>query len=86
MALLLFNNVYLYTCIHIISKLKYRNNILGIMRTVKLTKIKNEYALIVPESISKLYNFEDKQIFHLEVKESNNMQKLLFLTYATTVK
>ena len=56
------------------------------VRTVKLTKIKNEYALIIPESIAKLYSFEDRQIFNLEVKESNNMQKLVVLTYATMAK
>jgi hypothetical protein len=56
------------------------------VRTVTLTKIKKEYALIVPESIAKLYDLEEGQIFHLEVKESNNMHKLVFLTYATTIK
>ena len=56
------------------------------MRTVRLIKIKKEYALIVPESIAKLYALEDGQIFNLEVRESDNMNKLLFLTYATTVK
>ena len=56
------------------------------MRTVKLTKIKSEYTLIVPESIAKLYSFEVGQMFNLEVKESDNMQKLVFLTYATIVK
>ena len=56
------------------------------MRTVKLTKIKNEHVLIIPESITKLYAFEVGQMFNLEVKESDNMQKLVFLTYATTVK
>ena len=56
------------------------------MRTVKLTKIKNEYVLIVPESIAKLYAFEVGQIFNLEVKNGNNTNKLVFLTYATTVK
>ena len=56
------------------------------MRTVKLTKIKNEHVLIIPESITKLYAFEVGQMFNLEVKESDNVQKLVFLTYATTVK
>ena len=56
------------------------------MRTVKLTKIKNEYALIIPESIAKLYAFEEGQIFNLEVNERDHLQKLVFLTYATTVK
>ena len=56
------------------------------MRTIKLTKIKKEYALIVPESIAKLYNFEVGQIFNLEIKETNNVLKLVILTYATTMK
>ena len=56
------------------------------VRTVKLIKIKNEYVLIVPESIVKLYALEKGQVFNLEIKESDNMQKLVFLTYATTVK
>ena len=56
------------------------------MRTIKLTKIKKEYALIVPESIAKLYNFEVGQIFNLEIKETNNMLKLVILTYATTME
>jgi len=56
------------------------------VRTVKLTKIKNEYVLIVPESIAKLYAFEMGQMFNLEVKESDNVHKLIFLTYATSVK
>jgi hypothetical protein len=56
------------------------------VRTVKLIKIKNECVLIVPESIVKLYALEKGQVFNLEIKESDNMQKLVFLTYATTVK
>ena len=56
------------------------------VRTVKLNKIKNEYVLIVPESIVKLYALEKGQVFNLEIKERDNMQKLVFLTYATTVK
>jgi len=56
------------------------------VRTVKLTKIKNEYVLIVPETIAKLYTFEEGQLFNVVVKESDNMHKLVFLTYATTVK
>jgi hypothetical protein len=56
------------------------------MRTIKLTKIKNDYLLSIPESIIKLYAFENGQIFNLEVKESNNMQKLVVLTYATMAK
>ena len=56
------------------------------MRTTKLIKIKKEYALIVPESIAKLYAFEEGQIFNLEVNERDHLQKLVFLTYATIVK
>ena len=56
------------------------------MRTIKLTKIKKEHALIVPEPIAKLYNFEVGQIFNLEIKETNNVLKLVILTYATTMK
>jgi hypothetical protein len=56
------------------------------MRTIKLIKIKNEYALIVPESFAKLYGFNEGQIFHLEVKEGINDHKLVFMTYATTVE
>jgi hypothetical protein len=56
------------------------------VRTAKLIKIKNEYALIIPETIAKLYAFEKGQVFNLEVKESDSTQKLVFLTYATTMK
>lgn len=56
------------------------------MRTIKLTKIKKEYALTIPESIVKLYDFRVGQIFNLEVKETNNMLKLVILTYATPLK
>ena len=56
------------------------------MRTVTLTKIKKEYLLIIPESVAKLYGLEEGQIFNLEVKESNSMHKLVFLTYATAIK
>ena len=56
------------------------------MQTVKLIKIKNEYALIIPETIAKLYAFEKGQVFNLEVRESENMDKFLFLTYTTKVK
>ena len=56
------------------------------MMTVKLTVIKKDYLLIIPESVAKLYAFEKGQVFNLEVKERDNMQKLIFLTYATTVK
>ena len=56
------------------------------VRTIKLTKIKKEYALIIPESIVKLYYFEEGQIFNLEIKESDNASKLVILTYATIVK
>ena len=56
------------------------------VRTVKLTKIKNEYVLIVTETIAKLYTFEEGQLFNVVVKESDNMHKLVFLTYATIVK
>ena len=56
------------------------------MRTIKLTKIKKESALIIPESIIKLYDFRVGQIFNLEVKETNNTLKLVILTYATTLK
>jgi hypothetical protein len=56
------------------------------VRTIKLTKIKKEYALIIPESIAKLYAFEKGQVFNLEVKETNNVLKLVILTYATTMK
>gem|GEM_PF-3406566 len=76
----------MYTCIHVLSILKYDINVNKIMRTIKLTKIKKEYALIVPESIVKLYDFRVGQIFNLEVKETNNMLKLVILTYATTLK
>lgn len=55
------------------------------MKSVKLIKIETKYALIVPESIAKLYLFKEGQLFNLEVKESNNTHELLFLTYATTV-
>jgi len=57
-----------------------------VVRTAKLIKIKNEYALIIPETIAKLYAFEKGQVFNLEVKESDSTQKLVFLTYATTMK
>jgi hypothetical protein len=60
--------------------------IITAMRTVKLIKIKNEYALIVPESIVKLYALEKGQVFKLEVSEKSNMNKLVFLTYATLLK
>ncbi len=76
----------MYNCIHIFFILKYCNCPITEVRTVKLTKIKNELVLIVPESITKLYAFEVGQIFNLEVKESDNVHKLVFLTYATTVK
>jgi len=56
------------------------------VRTVTLTKIKNEYVLIVPEAIAKLYAFKKGQVFNLEVKESDNVHKFVFLTYATTVE
>lgn len=56
------------------------------VRTTKLIKIKKEYALIIPESIAKLYAFKDGQVFNLEVKESNNIEKLVFLTYAIATK
>jgi len=56
------------------------------VRTVTLTKIKNEYVLMVPTSIVKLYAFETGQMFNLEVKESDNTHNLVFLTYATTTK
>ncbi len=56
------------------------------VRTVTLTKIKNEYVLIVPEAIAKLYDFKKGQMFNLEIKESDNVHKLVFLTYATTVE
>lgn len=56
------------------------------MRRIKVIKIKNEYALIIPESIAKLYAFEDGQVFDLEVKEKDNLQNLVFLTYATITK
>jgi len=53
---------------------------------VKLAKIKEDSALIVPESIAKLYCFEKGQKFHLEVKESKNVDDLVILTYATIIK
>ena len=56
------------------------------MRTIHLTKNENNYHLIVPEAIAKLYSFEDGQVFNLEVRESENMDKFLFLTYTTKVK
>ena len=56
------------------------------MRTVKLIKIKNEFALIVPEAIIKLYSLKEGQLFNLETKENNNFHKFLFLTYATQIK
>jgi hypothetical protein len=56
------------------------------MRTVKLTKIKNDYVLIVPESIAKLYTLEKGQVFNLEVREGKTSRELVFLTYATTTK
>ena len=56
------------------------------MRTTKLIKIKKEYALIIPESIAKLHAFKDGQVFNLEVNEKDNLQKLVFLTYATTIE
>ena len=55
------------------------------VRTVKLIKNKNGYALIVPEAVAKLYAFKDGQIFNLEVKEGNNAVNFVFLTYATVV-
>ena len=76
----------MYTCKHILFILKYRTTPIIVVRTIKLTKIKKEYALIVPESIAKLYNFEVGQIFNLEIKETNNMLKLVILTYATTME
>ena len=57
-----------------------------ILRTIKLTKIKNEDALIIPESIVKLYGFIEGQVFNLEVKETHSTLKLVILTYATTMK
>ena len=56
------------------------------MRRTKLIKIKNGYALIVPETIAKLYAFEEGEIFNLEVNEKDKLQKIVFLTYAKTVK
>lgn len=53
------------------------------MRTVKLDKNKNDYFLVIPESIVNLYSFKKGQTFNLEVKESNNTHKLVILTYAT---
>lgn len=57
---------------------------MNVVRTVKLDKNKNDYFLVIPESIVNLYSFKKGQIFHLEVKESNNTHKLVLLTYATT--
>lgn len=56
------------------------------MRTIKLVKNKDNYLLVVPESIVKLYDLKDGQVFNLEIKESDNTQHLIFLTYATTTK
>lgn len=53
------------------------------VRTVKLDKNKNDYFLVIPESIVNLYSFKKGQTFNLEVKESNNTHKLVILTYAT---
>lgn len=55
------------------------------MRTIKLSKIKNEYVLTVPESYVKLYSFKEGQLFHLEIKESTNDDKIVFLTYASDI-
>jgi hypothetical protein len=56
------------------------------MRTIRLTKLKNDYLLLVPDSIVKLYSLKDGQIFNLEVKDSSNTHQMIFLTYATTLK
>ncbi len=56
------------------------------LRTVKLIKIKDRYLLTIPDAIAKLYSFEDGQAFNLEVKPSNNDHKLIFLTYASSLK
>ena len=56
------------------------------MQTVKLIKKKTGYLLIIPESIAKLYAFENEQVFHLEVKEGRNDHQLIFLTYVTKIK
>ena len=78
--------IILYTCIHVLFILKYDINVNEIMRAIKLTKIKKEHALIIPESIIKLYDFRVGQIFNLEVKETNNPLNLVILTYATILK
>lgn len=74
----------LYICI--IHTKYYTPPPLTAVRTTKLIKIKKEYALIIPESIAKIYAFKDGQVFNLEVKESNNIEKLVFLTYAVATK
>ena len=56
------------------------------MHTIKLTKIKDEPALLIPNAIAKLYDFEVGQSFNLEIKESKHVDKLVFLTYATVLK
>lgn len=56
------------------------------VQTAKLIKIKNEHALIVPNSIVKLYALKEGQIFNLEIREVNNPINLVFLTYAIEMK
>ncbi len=53
---------------------------------VKLAKIQEGSILTVPESIAKLYCFKEGQEFHLEVKESKNVDDLVILTYAAIIK
>jgi hypothetical protein len=56
------------------------------MRTTKAIKLKNEYVLIIPESIVKLYDIKENQIFNLEVKDSTSVLDLVILSYSTTAK
>lgn len=57
----------------------------ALVRMVELTKIQGGSMLIVPESIVKLYSLKEGQKFHLEVKESKNVNNLLILTYAAII-
>jgi hypothetical protein len=58
--------------------------LLCIIKCKTLIKIKDDYLLTIPEAIARLYLFEEGQTFNLEIKESNNNHKLIFLTYATS--
>jgi hypothetical protein len=56
------------------------------LKSVKLSVVDNVCTLIIPQYIAKLYGFMDGQVFDLEIKESNNDHKIIFLTYVTKIK